>query len=154
LEKNSGQFCNNSVHGWWWWFCCVGFIVLLVERWAEPGCGSSCTGLLPAAARDCWILRRMIWSGVIWCDEVDDGPLQEPQYYSYTDPNMVGWVISHIWCSYSTPRHEFPRSGVYSFHLFLCVFWTCICLQSHPLIICWVWDLMTAAMTKCSQIKL
>jgi hypothetical protein len=30
-------------------------------------------------------------SGVVWCgnntDEVDDGPLQEPQYYSYTDPN-------------------------------------------------------------------
>jgi hypothetical protein len=29
---------------------------------------------------------------VIWCgnntNEVDDGPLQEPQYYSYTDPNM------------------------------------------------------------------
>jgi hypothetical protein len=80
LEKNSGRFCNNSVHGWWWWCCCVGFMVLLVERWAEPGCGSSCTGLLPAAARDCWILRRMIWNGVIWCgnntDEVDDGPLQ------------------------------------------------------------------------------
>jgi hypothetical protein len=80
LEKNSGQFCNNSVHGWWWWCCCVGFMVLLVERWAEPGCGSSCTGFLPAAARDCWILRRMIWNGVIWCgnntDEVDDGPLQ------------------------------------------------------------------------------
>ncbi len=78
------------------------------------------------AARDCWILRRMIWNGVIWCgkytDEADDGPLQEPPYYSYTDPNMVGWVISHIWCSYSTSRYEFPRSGVYSFHLFfLCL---------------------------------
>ncbi len=70
LEKNSGQFCNNSVHGWWWWWwcCCVGFMGLLVERWAEPGCGSSCTGLLPAAARDCRILRRMIWNGVrvVW----------------------------------------------------------------------------------------
>ncbi|CAM6017773.1 unnamed protein product [Sphagnum balticum] len=43
------------------------------------------------AARHCWILRRMRQSGVVRCgnntDEVDDGPLQEPQYYSYTDPN-------------------------------------------------------------------
>jgi hypothetical protein len=73
LEKNSGKFCNNSVHGWWWWRRCVGFMVLLVERWAEPGCGSSCTGLLPAAAKGESSKRLldpekddMKWSDMVW----------------------------------------------------------------------------------------
>ncbi len=68
-------------------------MALLAQRCAGAGCSSS-AGILAArgkTARDCWIPRRMRQSGVVRCgnntDEVDDGPLQEPQYYSYTDPN-------------------------------------------------------------------
>ncbi|CAK9236608.1 unnamed protein product [Sphagnum troendelagicum] len=57
---------------------------------AEAGHGSG-AGIL--AVRDCWILRRVRRIGRVVCfsnsnNEVNDGPLQEPQYYSYTDPNM------------------------------------------------------------------
>jgi len=65
-------------------------MALLAQRSAEAGHGSG-AGIL--AVRDCWILRRMRRSGRVVCcsnstNEVNDGPLQEPQYYSYTDPNM------------------------------------------------------------------
>ncbi len=65
-------------------------MALLAQRSAEPDHGSG-AGIL--AARNCWIPRRMRRSGRVVCcsnstNEVDDGPLQEPQYYSYTDPNM------------------------------------------------------------------
>jgi hypothetical protein len=67
-----------------------GVCKIKFRRSAEAGHGSG-AGIL--AVRDCWILRRMRRSGRVVCcsnstNEVNDGPLQEPQYYSYTDPNM------------------------------------------------------------------
>jgi hypothetical protein len=87
----------------------------------------------------------MKWSDVVWCgdntDEVDDGRLQEPQYYSYTDPNMGE---SSPTFDAHTPLPDMNSQGLMcTVSIFFCVsFELAFVLQSHPLIICWVWEVI------------